>query len=192
MGRENKYYVWEFGDLDLDDRPPPKLASLRGLEEVSFTSGNLISDRLPEVVFVVDPKRKLTDYQFNIPGFPLFSAALRKGLEEIGIDNIQYFEARLVAKRGKLIRDDYKIGNVIGRVACFDWERSSYDETYKAQGVVGRLERIVLDLSRIKGEQLFRLKEAPRVLLVAESTRLHLESRGITGVKFTEIADYEV
>jgi hypothetical protein len=182
----SQYYVWEFGDLDLDKQPPPKVASLKGIEDVNFKSGEPISTNQPTVNFIVNRRRKLTDYLFNIPGIPLFSTALQQAIAEIGIDNIQYFTALLVTKKGELVEKGYKIGNVVGKVACFDWEKSEYDETYKARGVPGYIDKLVLDMNRIHGERLFRLAEAPRVLLVSQSVKQHLESKGMRGIKFTE------
>ncbi len=193
MRHESEIYsVWEFAALDLHGNPPPKIASLKGIEEESFQSGQPIERRLPVVDFVVSPRLPLPDYLMNIPGFPLFSPKLRQALTEIDIDNIQFFDTRLITKTAKVLREDFQIGNVVGTVSCFDWERSEYDDSYRAQGAVIHIDKLVLDPERIQGQRLFRMEEARNILLVAGSVRGHLQSRGITGIQFVDLAGFRI
>jgi hypothetical protein len=192
MEKINQYYIWQFGDLDLDNHQPPKLISSDDIKGLSFNIGDYISRQLPVINFVVNRKRILTDYQFNIPGFPLFSQKLQQALEGIGINNIEYFPACLLTKTGKLISDDYQVGNVVGRVACFDWENSEYDDIYRDEGIVIHIDKLVIDMSRIQGQLLFRMDESPSILLVADSVKQHLELKGITGIEFAKIDDYQI
>jgi len=188
---QEKYYVWEFIPLDSERHPPPMLARVGDLKGQDFEAGRSITADLPRVDFIVHPQRTLLDYQLNVPGLPLVSGALLEALAGEGVDNIEYFAAGLVTKAGKVLRDDYRLANVVGTVACFDWDKSKYDERYRARGVAGRIEELVLDTRKIDGQRLFRMAEAPRILLGADGVRRALESRGIRGIAFTEPADYE-
>ena len=188
----NNYYVWEFSDLDLDNQAPPKIENSKLIEEIGFKFGESIQVNIPTINFVVSPKKILEDYQFNITGIPLFSSKLRQALLEIGIDYIEYFKANLITKKGRIISDDYKIANIVCNVECFDWNNSKYDDSYQEYGLVSHVDYLVIDKSKIQGELLFRMEEAPRILLVGEELKKHLESKKITGIRFTPLNEYKV
>ena len=188
----NDYYVWRFSDIDIDNKAPAKIENSKLIKGISFKSGQSIQVDIPTINFVVSLKKILEDYQFNIPGIPLFSSKLRQALLEIGIDYIEYFKANLITKKGRIISDDYNIANIACNIECFDWNNSKYDDTYKDDGVVIHVDYLVIDKSKIQGKLLFRIAESPSILLVGEELKKHLESKKITGIRFTALNEYKV
>lgn len=193
--KRKPFYVLEFGEFQVRRWLPPSLkdpGKLLDREDIDFIAGETIRAKVPLIQLVADSREKFADYQFTLPGLPLFSSKLRNVLEEIGIHNIQYFDTQFLLKNGKLIRDDYKIANVIGVAKCFDWERSKYDDSKRAYGIVTHIDELVLDLSLVGDRRLFRMAENASILLVADSVKECLEEEKVTGIRFTPPEEFEV
>lgn len=190
-----QYYVWEFGGLENDTRKPPSLDNFQEIEthfdDMAFDLGKKIESSLPVIKFTVNANYTFTDYQFNIPGYPLFSPDLKKALENFGITGIQYFPTQFAGKTGNIIRSDFFVTNVTTAVSCFDWERSKYNDDYRSSGFASDIEKLVLDYERIKGYDLFRISESPGILIISKALRQHLDATGISGIKFIDISEYK-
>lgn len=191
---DDRYFVWEFEPLAVYHRPPPKLANPKDFDrdEIEFLRGESIAVPVPTARFLVDPKQELRDYLFNSPGWPLCSAKLREALARADVTNVQYFPAEIVGKTGKIVSSDYSLANFLGRVKGLDWDKSVYDDTYRADGLAIHIDKLVLDPAHLRGRKLVRMEENSSVLLVAQSVRAQIESSGITGVRFTDIDKFDV
>ena len=189
---ESAFYVWEFGELDIDEAQPPKQKDSSELLEleITFRDGEPILEDLSPVDFIVSPNRKLVDYQFNIGGIPLFSEKLRTLLKNEGVELIQYFDARIFSSRGRLHSNDYKVANITKSLECLDWERSVYDDSYREYGVAGDIEKLRLRRDFETDIPVFRMAEAPRIILAATRVKNALEHDGITGVVMVPISEY--
>ncbi len=189
--QHGNFYAWEFGPPDdrwvaIPDLNGPFEHDL----EISFTFGKPIPFDLEVIEYIVPQRKKYTDFQFNYPGHPLFSKRLRELLAELGVDNIEYYDTRFKTKKGKLIDDTYKIGNVIGTVKCFDWKRSKYDKKTSDEFKVRDIEKVVIRKKQARGHLLFRMEEQNVILLVHSSVRDALLAAGMTGIKFIKPEDY--
>jgi hypothetical protein len=185
-----EFFVWDCDPGNSNTREPLRVRNIRSFDEFEFKNGVRHARTPPCMELEIASKRVLTDYLFNVLGYPLFSPRLRAALMEAGIEDIEYSPARLVTQRGRLVRDDYMVGNVLGLVTCFDWERSRYDPTYRPYGLADRIEKLVLDMGALAGHRLCRMQENPGVLLVAGSLRVQLLDEGMTGIVFIPIDDY--
>lgn len=185
-----QYYIWEYR-LEGKTGKPPMLHKVNEIRGITFQDGERIDKKIPPVTFIANSTQKFTDYLFNIPGFPLFSGKLKGVIDEFGINSIQYFPVLIKDKKGKVLRDDYVIANVIEMVKCFNYGHSVCDEEdYRDLGIASRIEKLSIDISAIKGEHLFRMDEAPRLLFASDALRLKLEDSGITGIQYINIEDY--
>ena len=194
MSTPTTHFVWEF-DASGAKKPPsqvePELAQLN--LKVGKPIGEQIEGAPPSrVSFVVPEEMELEDYQFNIAGLPLWSDRLRSAVQAFEIEHVEYIPATLSTPRGMILNDDYRLANVLRRVKAFDWDQSVYDGKYRAHGFAGRIDKLVLYTNSLAGEHLFRLDEAPRVLIVSGELRRHLEDLGLTGIRFLHPDDYQV
>lgn len=189
MVRQPAYFVWEF-NTDDERRKTTALAHPGQVEDVWWHSGDRITRTLAPIDFVIDPSGLPLDYEFNLAGLPLVSPNLQTALAKAGVDNLQYFDTRFLTSRGRVLRSDYKVANVVGLVACFDWDRSVYDDRHRADGLAIHIEKLVIDLRRVRGKRLFRIEEAQYILIVARDVRDALDAAAITGIKFTAPDDY--
>lgn len=191
---DERYFVWEFEPLAVYRQPPPKLANPKDFfrDEIEFKRGEPIDVPVPTARFVADPKQKLMDYLFNLPGWPLCSRKLRDALARAEVTNVQYFPVEIVTKTGKRVSPDYSVANFLGRVKCLDWDKSVYDDTDRADGLATHIDKLVLKPAKLKRRNLVRMEENASVLLVSHRVRVQLEADGITGVRFTDTDKFEV
>lgn len=185
-------FVWDFGDLDRNDVEPMRQTKPSILldRELTFRDGEPVSEDIPMIEFLASPKTDFLDYQFNLDGLPLLSKRLRDLLDILGVDSIEYFPALVKTKRGKKITEDYMIGNVTKKIACFDWDNSVYDNSLREYGAAQDIAKLELTSLAYSGPALFRLSEAPRILLASGDIKNAIERNGISGVRLTPASTY--
>lgn len=88
------------------------------------------------------------------------------------------------------VSTSHSVLNVLTRYRCVDLRRSRYHADFEA-GRIADFVELVLDESRIGApNQLFRLAEAPTIVVVHEDLCRRLEREGLTGLRFVPIQDY--
>jgi hypothetical protein len=121
--------------------------------------------------------------------FVVVSDAMRAALDAIGVDNIEYFEARLQQERSARVEPGFWLANVIGKVACVDRLASRFESLDDVEQ--GALESFRIDPALTCGLDLFRLAEDSRMLVVSPRVQRALESANLRGVLFQETATYD-
>ena len=112
---------------------------------------------------------------------PLFSARLRQALEQAGVDNVQYVEARLRHPEGHAIESGYFVANVLGRVRAVDLGRSRFGPA--SGDIEGDLLDFTIDPSASRYLRFFPLDESPILIVIDEPLKLALESAGLVGLE---------
>ncbi|WP_044967538.1 imm11 family protein [Sorangium cellulosum] len=167
--------------------PAPELDLVAGIEEPDagllpkYMQGvKLPPDEAATVkrVVVETPMDEYPDHFMTLHG-PVVSRRFIEALSRNGIDNFDGYHARLICPNIEI--ESYFVWNVVGRIACIDHGRAEYT-TYKEK--IARIQSLAIDESRTHGAKLFRLDEAPAVLLVAHDVRKAFAS--LTGVVLTE------
>lgn len=87
---------------------------------------------------------------------------------------------------------DYEVLNSLTRVDCVDEQHSEFRRWTAADGRPERIGDYKMSLFRIdperaRGHDLFRVKGWEIVLVCSEKVRRHLESAGVTGIRFKSI-----
>jgi hypothetical protein len=120
---------------------------------------------------------------------PIMSKRLGEALVEVGVDNVEFFDAILV---NTVTRERYHYWafKVVGLVAAADLGQSDW-ESYDGKPIGDvSFEKLVIDESRIAGLLMFRLAENFSALMVHEKVREHVLSRGINTVEFVRPEDW--
>jgi uncharacterized protein DUF1629 len=148
-----------YGDFGVTDDP---------LEDSGlFMLGQPFTQSLAEpVVFAVDNTDEHPPRGMEGIAIPVWSGALLRCLQGAGVDNLQVFHAILRNEAGREWRDYFAV-NVLGAVSCM--AKSS-----EARRVAGRpsgmpfmkVHKLVINPARAAGLELFRLAEAPTMLLM--------------------------
>ena len=111
----------------------------------------------------------------------LYSDKLKKVLTDFGIDNIQYFPVKLRDPKDGTLERGYWIANIIGLIECVDKENSTLIPL--PSGIGNDLGPFQIMASKTKGVPLFRLAEAPTLVIVTEKLVDHLIASEICGVR---------
>jgi hypothetical protein len=131
-------------------------------------------------------------YRCDVLELPCFvvSDAVRAAFDRVGVDNIEYFKAELQLEYSEQIIRGYWVANVIGRLSCVDELRSVREGDPIDND--GRLLSFHVDPARTCGLSLFRLAEAPELVMVHPRVRAALEATaGLRGLLFQEPSAYD-
>ena len=112
------------------------------------------------------------------------SLAMRDALVAAGVDNIDYGPVQLVREGGGARYGGYFLANVLGRVACVDWLRSGSEEGEP-------LRSFEIDVAAARGLPIFRLAEAPSLLVVSARLRAALSRARLSGLVFQSASAYD-
>jgi hypothetical protein len=96
----------------------------------------------------------------------LFHDVLRDELTRLGVDNIQYFPVELEDSDG-YVEEGYSLINVVGLIEAVDQGASVVEPT--PGGERGLLKSFKIDPDKVKGQRLFRLVEAPTLIIIDEA-----------------------
>jgi hypothetical protein len=117
------------------------------------------------------------------------SDSMRAALDRLGVDNVQYFKARLQQELSDRIEEGFWLANVIGKVACVDRLASKFEAIDDVEQ--GELESFRIDPALTCGLDLFRLAEDCRMLVVSPRVQDALASANLRGVLFQDTTTYD-
>jgi hypothetical protein len=118
--------------------------------------------------------------------FVVVTDRMRAALERTGVDNIQYFEARVQREWSEQIEQGYWLMNVIGVLTCVDHLASGLDDDTPLSDITS----LVIDPERTYGFGIFRLAEDIRMIVVSPRVQTALQAAGLRGVLFQDASRY--
>lgn len=146
--------------------------------------GYAMSEDYPE-------RRALQAFQTNTLGLLVVSQEAREVLESGRGANIEFLPIRIIDHRGKVASAEYSIANVLGTVDCMDRERSVFKSSHLDPNVFTSCRKLVLREENIPADvDIFRLSSEPTTFLVTHGLKERLEARGLRGMLFVPIEEY--
>jgi len=121
--------------------------------------------------------------------FVVVTDRMRAALERTGIDNVQYFRARVQPEWSEQIEQGYWLMNVIGVVTCVDRLASGLD--IDDDTALSDIASFVIDPDRTCGLGIFRLAEDVRMIVVSPRVQVALRAAGLRGVLFQDASAYD-
>jgi hypothetical protein len=118
----------------------------------------------------------------------LFHRVFIAELTRLGIDNFQFFPVELETPEGKIQRA-YSLVNIIGLLEAVDETQSVIQPV--ATGGRGQLYSFKIDPEKVGGLRLFRIVEAPTLIIIDETLRDSLEAFGPSGAIMLETERYD-
>lgn len=171
--------------------PTPKL--LQG-PDIDLTRGRLETVDEPfEFLLEVD---KQADKPLDFPPLdfaatvnqPLFSARFQAVLARAGVDNIQYFPAKVIyAPTGQEV--DYQVANVIGVARALDTDASECD--VDEDGFVDDFETMVLDEDKLLDLDFVRLFEMLNIIVISEKVADAINEAQLSGLRVMDPSEWE-
>ncbi len=168
------------GDINLSDN-------------ISFDDGVMQDPFIPKITITLNNDSRMgnmTDHlSIDEARGLVFSERLRDLLQNIAVDNIQYFDLDIVDPKTEDIYTNYKIANIIGLVDCVNKNES--DLKYFNSGNIKRIRKLILDEGKIPSElKVFRLSIRSTLTIVHQSVKDDIINAGITGCVFYKVEKY--
>lgn len=151
-----------------------------------LTDGVSLKGALSEShTFSLSPKGGdlLGDFIPNISRTLIASSRAREVLESEGVtgDSVEYLPFTLLDKRGRRVKKQFYVVNLLQRVSCMDRKDSDFVGS-KIDGEVLTLSSLKLLEERIPPEaKLFRLDEFPETLIIRSDLVQRLRDEKLTG-----------
>lgn len=115
---------------------------------------------------------------------PLFSNKLKTTLDDLGIDNIDYFPVELLNEDSGEVVAHYHLGIIHGLIKCL---KSGVEKSPAGRRII---KNPIIDPALVEGQMLFRLYESPRLIVINSFIKEGIERAGLQGVSITRIKDY--
>lgn len=115
---------------------------------------------------------------------PVMSTRLSDVLISAGVNNVEFFPAILKNRKTNQAYE-YKIYNIVGKVAATDLKKSDYETYHNEQPLADTtIHKLVLDESKIHNLLFFRLAEKLGTIIVHEKIKKHIEDAKIDTIRF--------
>jgi hypothetical protein len=133
----------------------------------------------------------LTDSLINTDRLLVGSLRLKQFLQARGSKKIEYLPVEIIDHKGKIASRDYFIIHPVEPVNCIDTEKSGVVWNPVVKGKIRRLNKLVLDESRIDPDrELFRPDLFFDVILVRRDVAEAVGSQQFTGMRWIELDNY--
>ncbi len=118
----------------------------------------------------------------------LYSNKVKQCLDNCGVDNVDYYPAKIIDPKSNAVNTDYWFANICGRISCIDVENS--DTKLNA---IGRLkfESFCIDEDKVNGAKIFRLHELGRLVIVNEDIYNELAKADLKGIILENTRNYD-
>ncbi len=185
------YYVWE-KDIDLDEDFSCFSDEPDGFRAKFWISAEIIVEPPPAYELIGDVDSPTTLSDVLLTGFQLqvFSQKLVSLLNDMEIENIQYFPIKIINHKTKEIESSCQIANIVGAIDCLDLKNSVYARSAGSGNIirVSNFRIIEENIRRLPGMKnpplLLRLGEFKRHILAHERVKEACQKADISGVKF--------
>lgn len=160
-----------------------------------LSEGVKIGDLYPsEVTLDIFPKSGdiLTDFVDNIDRCVIISSKVKTVFEEQGFDEekIEYLPFVLHDKKGRPVKEQYHIANLLIKVHCFDYDKAKYTRSTRT-GDLLNVEIIELVEDKIPEDAtLFRIGEYPSRVVIRSDFLELLRKKGFTGISVVGTGNY--
>jgi hypothetical protein len=112
--------------------------------------------------------------------YTVFSPRLRNVLTAAGVDNIDYFPARLELPGTGSHWDDYFLVNILGLIRAVAGPAGAHPSGRRS--LAGMLTHFTIDEQRAAGVPLFRLAESPDLIVIDEPVKAKIEAANLDGI----------
>jgi len=173
-------------------RPGPEFAYSYGMPQglAPFMGDVRLGRRLksapPTISFAIEPEfvgRFADDFTITDDHCLLLSPKLADVLRKAGVDSFETHPCQ-VQGQGQA---GYSLIVIRDVISCLDWEKSQLDVADDDPRSIESIESVAIDESRLAGSLLFRLAEAPSVVVVHKSIGAAITASGLTGVAYAPL-----
>lgn len=117
---------------------------------------------------------------------PLFRNDLIATLKSAGVDNIDFYSARVVDSEDGSVNNDYMAGNIVGAVSLADLSRSIYTASPGGPIIDVEFDHFEADPAKYAQLLMFRLAESTGTIMVHSRVRDKVLADGFTMLDFLD------
>ncbi len=157
-----------------------------------------VADGEPATGFVPDDLTFDVDPQFGVEfgdvlpntfNARVMSARMADAISALGV-RLERFPVRIRNARGRVVPEPYALVNLLDLVPCADVPRCEYVPSL-VPGEMSAVTKLVLDDARVDPQRpMFRIAEAPPMILVRADVAAAFEREGFTACRFVDVADF--
>ena len=122
------------------------------------------------------------------PGVPLFSEKMKSALDDLGVNNIDYYPVVIVDYDTRDVLAEYYLGVVTDIVACIDLDNSVFEENSMGKTVITQF---AVDDSKTGDLNLFRFHNIPGLIIINEELKDKLSKIDFQGISFKPTQEYK-
>lgn len=161
------------------------------IDPSEWIQGKRMPDPAPGKKLILELSLESGDYRGDIIGgfLTLYSDDLKEALDDLGVDNIDYYPVGLHDQNTDELEGGYSIANIIGLLDCVDRQKSKIKMWPSGRGF--DFESIIIDETRTNGQKIFRLKDDPTKVIINEELKQYFdETDMLVGVELIKTEDY--
>ncbi|QSZ42617.1 hypothetical protein GJV85_11025 [Sulfurimonas aquatica] len=145
-------------------------------------------DKLPiKILAEIEEDEEVVYTDIINPGVPLFSEKMKSSLDELGINNIDYYPVDIVDWDTQEILAKYWLAIVKEIISCIDIDKSQVEKSSAGLSVVTQFS---IDHSKTAGSRLFRFHNIPGLIIINEELKDKLSKVMFKGVSFLHTKEY--
>ena len=188
------YYIWEHDDFDFSNLFIANISEKNPWKKYYFQYFNridVVRNEIPNVPFELvigrhNKKLIFNDYIF-VPylGLKLVNEKLKKILDELKINNLQFFPVIIKYQSLKKYISGYYIINCCNYISSIDLENSIYKKNIK--GSLYSFRKLILNDNNIPNDTKLFIPENTNLYIIHENLKNIFEKEKISGIKFNQI-----
>ena len=129
-----------------------------------------------------------SDFIRNNMGYQLIVDKVKTILDQHTRVEIEYIPFDLINHKGRAVKENCYIMNLIGTVDCVDREKTEGEESPMEEGEYQFIDRLFLHEDKIGAEKnIFRIDAMPHLLIIRKDLKALFERHGVTGVQYIEV-----
>ena len=155
----------------------------------TLMSGELVSAPVAEpLAFELSAQLPGDRQHLYLGHMPLMSNRLVALLRDCGVDNLQCFRAVLRDPTTGVTWDDYQAVNIVGAVACVDFEKSDFQGGDRL--VTATFDGFAIDPALAGDQKFFRLAESIGTIIARQDVMEFIQAKEPSAVTFVPTVDY--
>ncbi|MFJ5763660.1 imm11 family protein [Neobacillus sp. NPDC093182] len=160
-----------------------------GFEQYHLNEGKFIYNWDGNLTFIFNPDEgaRETDYLANDLSWFIVSSNLKRLLQGLGNNEIQYLPVRVVNLRKKALITEYFVANVLGVIEALNLENSDYGVIELDDEKVYSIRKYALNQNVIRNHHIFKIKGFEIPTFVSEVFKDAVLKNEITGCDFLEV-----
>jgi len=112
--------------------------------------------------------------------FTIFSERLKLLLDMAGVENIDYYQAKIIHPNGDIISEKYYVANIIGLIDAVDQSTSKL--TPQRGKMPSRIKQFYINNDNTNNLNVFRIVNSPSLIIISNRIKVVIENAILSGV----------